>query len=167
MDIAGMVRRIDELGRVVIPKEIRRTLRIQEGEEMTVSLIDEDTVVMKKFSPLKAYASKAKEYRLVIEKACGRGVTITGKDSIVASGDKSIIGKKPSISIEQATAERKPSVVTGSIVEGREIHSYLVLPLLLNGDVLGAVVITADKDVDAGTKIYLDAIASIIAISIE
>ena len=62
MKTTGIVRRIDELGRVVIPKELRRTMRIKEGEEMEVFVAPDDTLVLKKYSPLKAMEDFCKEY---------------------------------------------------------------------------------------------------------
>ncbi len=162
-----MVRRIDELGRVVIPKEIRRTLRIKEGEEMTVSLLDEDTVVMKKFSPLKGYVDKAKDYRAIIERGIGRKVVVCDKDAVLSADVKSLVGKKPSKGIEEVIAGRKSERVFCNIVDGEDKAEYLVVPIVLNGDALGAIVVDATSKVDTRTEDYVDAIVQLILISIE
>ncbi len=167
MNIAGMVRRIDELGRVVIPKEIRRTLRIKEGEEMTVSLLDEDTVVMRKFSPLRVYTDRARDYRAIIEKTISREVIILDKDSVISAKDKALLVKKPTEAMLNALVERKAVYITAGIVSGAQAHDYYLMPIVLGGDVLGGVVVQADAKLDDRTIGYLAGMVELITINIE
>ena len=85
MKTTGIVRRIDELGRVVIPKELRRTMRIKEGEEMEVFVAPDDTLVLKKYSPLKAMEDFCKEYAEAVYRVTGHNCLICDNDVFLAA----------------------------------------------------------------------------------
>jgi len=80
----GIVRRIDDLGRVVIPKEIRRTLRIREGDPLEIYVDREGEVILKKYSPVGELGDFAKEYADSLYEAIGHIICITDRDNVVA-----------------------------------------------------------------------------------
>ncbi|HBM75956.1 MAG TPA: stage V sporulation protein T, partial [Clostridiaceae bacterium] len=84
MKATGIVRRIDDLGRVVIPKEIRRTLRIREGDPLEIFTDREGGVILKKYSPIGELSDFAKEYTESLQQSIGNIVCISDKDSIIA-----------------------------------------------------------------------------------
>ena len=84
MKATGIVRRIDELGRVVIPKEIRRTLRIREGDPLEIFTDREGEVILKKYSPIGELGDFAKEYAESLHLALGHTALICDKDNIIA-----------------------------------------------------------------------------------
>ena len=93
MKATGIVRRIDDLGRVVIPKEIRRTLRIREGDPLEIFTDREGEVILKKYSPIGELSTFAKQYAEALSQATGHLVCIMDKDQIIAvagSGKKSL-----------------------------------------------------------------------------
>ena len=85
MRATGIVRRIDELGRVVIPKEIRRTLRIREGDPLEIFTDHDGEVVLKKYSPIGEIASIAKDYTDSLYRTLGHVALISDRDAVVSS----------------------------------------------------------------------------------
>ena len=84
MKATGVVRRIDDLGRVVIPKEIRRTLRIKEGDPLEIFTDREGQVILKKYSPIGELSEFATEYAETLNKTTGHIACITDKDTVIA-----------------------------------------------------------------------------------
>ena len=84
MKATGIVRRIDDLGRVVIPKEIRRTMRIREGDPLEIFVSNEGEVIFKKYSPISELGSIAAQYCEVLYRTAGFPVLITDRDHVVA-----------------------------------------------------------------------------------
>ena len=85
MKATGIVRRIDELGRIVIPKEIRRTQRIRQGDSLEIFTAADGEVVFKKYSPLSGLGSLSKVYAEVLAKSLGRPVVVCDTHQIVAA----------------------------------------------------------------------------------
>ena len=84
MKATGIVRRIDDLGRVVIPKEIRRTMRIREGDPLEIFTDNEGGVIFKKYSPIGELGEFASQYAESLAKSAGMPACITDKDNIIA-----------------------------------------------------------------------------------
>ena len=84
MKATGIVRRIDDLGRVVIPKEIRRTMRIREGDPLEIYTDREGEVIFKKYSPIGELSAFAGQYAETLHKTCGLCVAICDRDSVIA-----------------------------------------------------------------------------------
>ena len=84
MKATGIVRRIDDLGRVVIPKEIRRTMRIREGDPLEIYTDREGEVIFKKYSPIGELAAFAAQYAETLYKTCSLSVVICDRDAVIA-----------------------------------------------------------------------------------
>ena len=84
MKATGIVRRIDDLGRVVIPKEIRRTMRIREGDPLEIFTDNDGEVIFKKYSPIGELSEFAGQYAEVLFKVGGHPVVITDRDHVVS-----------------------------------------------------------------------------------
>ncbi|WP_112179136.1 MULTISPECIES: stage V sporulation protein T [Paraliobacillus] len=150
MKATGIVRRIDDLGRVVIPKEIRRTLRIREGDPLEIFVDREGEVILKKYSPIRELGTFAKEYAEAIFESIGNGVLICDRDNFIAvagESKKDYLGKNISQSIEKVMEDRtglmKPDNVALELVADQEIlnASYVMHPIIANGDPIGCVII--------------------------
>lgn len=161
MKATGIVRRIDELGRVVIPKEIRRTLRIREGDSLEIYTDREGGVILKKYSPIGELGDFAKEYAESVYQSVGCIVIICDKDSIIAvsglkrgqqSANMGIAIDKPiHTDIEKAIVERTKVNLSSSrnetmlrIASGDSDMQYcaeLIVPILSSGDAIGAVIL--------------------------
>lgn len=158
MKATGIVRRIDDLGRVVIPKEIRRTLRIREGDPLEIFTDRDGEIILKKYSPIGELGSFAKEYAESLAQTAGVITCIIDKDQIIAvSGgpkkefyEKHISGamEKCINSRNTVSAKRNESNFVPLLEdENEESYNYqLVSPIICEGDVLGAVVfLSQDK----------------------
>ncbi len=151
----GIVRRMDELGRVVIPKELRRTMRIREGEEVEVYQKD-DSLIIKKFSAVGEMIDFQYEYAVSIYRTTGYTAIITDTDKVVAiSGDleKCPIGTPISEKLASIMDARRVEILKGkdkksffSEALSQEVQSEIVVPILSNGDVMGAVVLYTKKE---------------------
>lgn len=162
MKATGIVRRIDDLGRVVIPKEIRRTLRIREGDPLEIFTDREGEVILKKYSPIGELSEFAREYVESLSDTLGYVACISDKDAIVAvSGGAKKEFKDKSISpqLEQIMESRRTMIANRSnneelqavVANMEEMDRYsaqVVAPIISAGDPIGAVVLLA-KDTDA------------------
>ena len=158
MKATGIVRRIDDLGRVVIPKEIRRTLRIREGDPLEIFTDREGEIILKKYSPIGELGAFAKEYAESLAQSAGHITCIVDKDQIIAvsgGAKKEFLEKHISSALEKVINQR--STLTSSrnesnfvpILDEDDPGSYnneLITPIIAEGDVLGAIVfLSADK----------------------
>lgn len=159
MKATGIVRRIDDLGRVVIPKEIRRTLRIREGDPLEIFTDREGEVILKKYSPIGELSDFAKEYTESLHQTLGHIACVADKDSIVAvagGAKKDFLEKSISPDLEQVIAEKKTVVVNGS--QGGQFYSIIaneqdtdkysaqvIVPIISEGDSIGAVILLSKE----------------------
>ncbi len=150
MKATGIVRRIDDLGRVVIPKEIRRTLRIREGDPLEIFVDRDGEVILKKYSPISELGDFSKEYAEALFDSLGSTVLICDRDSVIAvagGSKKEYLNKNISESVERVMANRSTVLETNettiSLVEGNEetLTSYTISPIIANGDPIGTVII--------------------------
>lgn len=155
MKATGIVRRIDDLGRVVIPKEIRRTLRIREGDPLEIFVDRDGEVILKKYSPISELGDFAKEYAEALFDSLGSPVLICDRDTYitVAGGSKKdYLNKNVSDFIEKMMDDRNSVINTTksqvSFVDSNdeEVQSYTVAPIVANGDPIGAVVIFSKEE---------------------
>ena len=147
MKATGIVRRIDDLGRVVIPKEIRRTLRIREGDPLEIFTDREGEVILKKYSPIGELANFAGQYAESIAQALGCLVCICDTDQVITAsgnGRKELQDKYISSALRQVMDGRK--IVLAS--EGSRDYVRIVAeqeavyaPIICVGDSIGAVVL--------------------------
>jgi AbrB family transcriptional regulator (stage V sporulation protein T) len=150
MKATGIVRRIDDLGRVVIPKEIRRTLRIREGDPLEIFVDRDGEVILKKYSPIGELGDFAKEYADSLYESLGHITLITDRDVVIAvagTSKKEFIEKAIGSDVERVMEERKTSVISTpaemSILKDRteRFTSRVVAPIIAQGDPIGTVVL--------------------------
>lgn len=152
MKATGIVRRIDDLGRVVIPKEIRRTMRIREGDPLEIFTDKEGGVVFRKYSQISELTDFAKEMCESLLKTTGQIAVITDRDTIIAvSGipSRELLEKRISPQLEAILERRRlyqgnESEPAISVTEENEKYSVIsASPVLSEGDVLGCVLFVA------------------------
>lgn len=148
MKATGIVRRIDDLGRVVIPKEIRRTLRIREGDPLEIFTAREGEVILKKYSPISELGQFAEEYAEALYEALGTPAMISDRDEMIAvSGvsKKEYLNRQLTPAVEEIIASRKIKTEklenTVEFVAGQveQVKSYCILPIIADGDTIGAI----------------------------
>ena len=151
MRATGIVRRIDDLGRVVIPKEIRRTLRIRESEPLEIFTGKEGEIVLKKYSPISEMTGFAKQYVESLSQVSGRIAMVADRDQFiaVAGGMRTFMGKEISRELENKMEKRETFIaVRGDrnfipVMEEmpEEIIYEAICPILSEGDMIGAVIL--------------------------
>ena len=150
MKATGIVRRIDDLGRVVIPKEIRRTLRIREGDPLEIFVDRDGEVILKKYSPISELGDFAKEYAEALFDSLGNPVLICDRDAYIAvagGSKKDYLNKNISNLVEKTMEDRNAVLLNNqenlSLYDGSEetISAYTIGPIIANGDPIGAVII--------------------------
>ena len=157
MKATGIVRRIDDLGRVVIPKEIRRTLRIREGDPLEIFTDREGEIILKKYSPIGELSQFAGQYAESLAQNTGCLVCITDRDHVVAaagSGRKDFDGKPVSKQLEAVIAEREnflarlgePDYIKITLDDAAEYTAQTVSTIICEGDAIGAVVLYSREE---------------------
>lgn len=163
MKATGIVRRIDDLGRIVIPKEIRRTLRIREGDPLEIYVDREGEVILKKYSPVSELGDFAKEYADSLFEAIGHIILIADRDSIVAvagSSKKEFLNKPLGSVVEKVMDDRKAILLNnlgegksckGCIIDGDDedetckFTAQVMAPIMVEGAAIGAVIICSKQ----------------------
>ncbi|WP_279237192.1 stage V sporulation protein T [Alkaliphilus pronyensis] len=153
MKATGIVRRIDDLGRVVIPKEIRRTLRIREGDPLEIFTDREGEVILKKYSPIGELSEFASEYTESLQEALGHTAIITDRDTIIAvagASKKEYLDKRVSKNLEKLMDEREVFManqgeqfypIASDEGEESKYSSQVIAPIVTQGDPIGAVIL--------------------------
>lgn len=151
MKSAGIVRRIDDLGRVVIPKEIRRRLKIREGDPLEVYTEKDGEVILRKYSPLGEMKYFVRQYSEALASEIGHLVCITDRDEVIAasgSNSSEFIGKIITKDLEKVIDKRRIILQESNQVNFINIidnqngyYSEIIGPIITEGDVVGAVVI--------------------------
>lgn len=157
MKATGIVRRIDDLGRVVIPKEIRKTLRIREGDPLEIFTDRDGGVILKKYSPIEELSDFSKEYAESLQQAIGNIVLICDKDAFISAcgvAKKEYIDKKISPELEKVLDDRKGLCITDKseflqLCDEENLNSkyssQVISPIIADGDAIGAVIILSKE----------------------
>jgi len=145
MKATGILRRIDELGRVVIPKEIRKSMKMREGEELEIYTTDEE-VVLKKYSEMSSLSRFAASLASAVNRVTGKGALIVDTDKVIASAGKGLPEEGAPLSEELAKvicARRKVTLAEHKCIKigTAEARTETIHPILSAGDLFGAVII--------------------------
>ena len=144
MKATGIVRRIDDLGRVVVPKEIRRTMRIREGQAMEIYTGREGEIILKKYSPIEELAECAAGFTKSISTVTGCLVCVSDQEQIVAANgpeQKNYLGKSISSRLEEAILNRKTVLARPGEKDNTTPLPELIFPILSSGDAIGSVIL--------------------------
>lgn len=148
MKATGIVRRIDDLGRVVIPKEIRRTMRIREGDPLEIYTSRDGEVIFKKYSLLGGVEEFATQLCETMSRSTGSICAITDRDTVIAvagGGKRELLGKRITPELEQIMESRKLFQQTEGgravlVSDGSDkLLATVAAPILTEGDLLGLV----------------------------
>ncbi|MBQ6380163.1 MAG: AbrB/MazE/SpoVT family DNA-binding domain-containing protein [Clostridia bacterium] len=168
MKATGIVRRIDDLGRVVIPKEIRKTLRLRDGDALEIFTDSQGEVIFKKYSPIGEMSSFAAAYAEAMNVNASVPVIISDNDRIVASSGvakREVFDKPISKKIEELLEQRRSYSSSESEesvypIEGSERKASIVYPIIAAGDAVGSVIVLDDGRKPTQTEIKLTGVAA-------
>ena len=162
MKATGVVRRIDDLGRVVIPKEIRKTLRIKEGSPLEIFTGKEGEIILKKYSPIGELTEFAAGYAETLSKTTGHIAFITDKDTVIAvsgGSKKEYLEQNVSDELEQLMEDKEVYTskdnsdiampITKNENNDKKSNAQVVYPIISNGDTIGTVILLSKE---ANTK---------------
>ena len=159
MKATGVVRRIDDLGRIVIPKEIRRTLHIKEGDPLEIFTDKEGEVILKKYSPIGELSEFATGYAETLSRTTGHIACITDKDSVIAvsgGSKKEFLEQSVSPELERIMENKEiytskenneisVPITQNDTNKERRYHSQVIYPIISDGDVIGSVVLLSKE----------------------
>lgn len=160
MKATGIVRRIDDLGRVVIPKEIRRTMRIREGDPLEIYTDADGEVIFKKYSPIGELSSITAQYAEVLNRSTGLSVVVTDRDCVIACAGiskKEIIDRRVSQSLEVLMEKRENYICDSDgerlrPVEGIDRDAAVAFPIIGGGDVSGSLILFMNENGSCPTQ---------------
>ena len=158
MENIGITRRIDELGRIVIPKEIRKNLKIKSSDELEIKVID-NKVILSKYDGLEQ-EKIVNELLVSINKETGKNVLYTSKERIVDKvlNDYKNIESDLDINIYKKINNREKIESLKSkikLFKEEEILSLILYPIIINGDLIGSIILYSDKDIDLSDRIIM------------
>ena len=159
MKATGVVRRIDDLGRIVIPKEIRKTLRIKDGDPLEIFTDREGQVILKKYSPIGELSEFATEYAETLAKTTGHIACITDKDTVIAvsgGSKKEYLEQGISKDIERIMDDKEiyeskdnnniSIPITKNNDNSRRYNSQVIYPIISDGDAIGTVILLSKDE---------------------
>lgn len=174
MKETGIVRRIDELGRVVIPKELRKTLKLKEGEQMEIFTTGDKSLVLRRYSALGAGADSSQAFCDALSKATGKGAVICDSATVLgASGAafKDLVGEEISENLYKTLDDRRTCAPDSPVQIAKNkptgCRNQHIVPLIVGGDLYGGVMLCSDAAISA-TEARLCALAAdMIAATLE
>lgn len=173
MKSTGIVRRIDDLGRVVIPKEIRKNLKIKENESLEI-FIDGENIILKKYSNLSNTEKIFNDYINVLNDITGNEIIITDREKVLVSSNKieKYIGKEISDYLNDVLNSRNKVLSNDNreleIVDNEKINcNYYIIPIIINSDIIGLVVMISKSEIDSLSKLSMEIISKIIVNTLE
>lgn len=174
MKETGIVRRIDELGRVVIPKELRKTLKLKEGEQMEIFTTGDKSLVLRRYSALGAGADFSQAYCDALNRATGKGAVICDSATVLgASGAqlKELVGEEISENLYKTLDNRRECAPQDPvrIVSDKPFgfKNQHIVPLVVGGDLYGGVMLCSDVAISATEARLCSLAADLIAATLE
>ena len=161
MKATGIVRRIDDLGRVVIPKEIRRTMRIREGDPLEIYTDRDGEVIFKKYSPIGELHDFAAEYAETLQKTSGMPIFICDRDAVICvsgASKREYTERKISRSLEEIIESRslylrESGKETIPLTDDGSHYVSCAMPIISEGDLIGSVVSAWQYDTPESEKL--------------
>lgn len=160
--MVGIVRRIDELGRIVIPKEMRKTMRLQVGDEMEISANDEG-LTLKRYSGFKSVLPSLKAMAKLLWQTTGADVLIMNANEVVVAegkNKKTYTGARLTSEFSNRIRKRNPESVSADMLskvfENADTRGFMFSePVICGGDFLGCIALVANDTIENDKKTYL------------
>lgn len=174
METTGVVRRIDELGRIVIPKEIRRSLGIKEGASLEI-YVEKDMVALKKYSTMSNLVELANIYSETVYNTMKVEMFVTDRDNIISCPNirkKKYLNKQISKYLEECIIKRnkikdEENKIINIIQDDSIECNHLISPIIANGDVIGLVILISDRKLSETEKNTVDIASQFLGKNVE
>ncbi len=167
----GLIRKIDKLGRIVIPKEIRKNLNIKDGEELEI-YVENDNIILKKYHRLLTFKDVVISYINLFNKLMPISLIVTDREYVIFSNKndfKVLENKKVGNNLNSIFEERKIgtginlNICEDSVIKG----NYYIKPIIVNTDLVGSIICISEKEITNQDKLIVDIIDSLIKIKLE
>lgn len=175
MKATGVVRRIDDLGRIVIPKEIRRNLRVHEGDSLEIYIDGSDTIVLKKYSLVESVNNFISQYVDSLHSSCKKEIIVTDTERVIATSNgfrKDVVGRKIDMRLDDKMQRKTVQTFERGncleVCDNLVISSATILkPITVYGDLIGSVIVVGDNYIDDAEKMLAELTASFIGKYLE
>ncbi len=166
MKNTGVIRKIDELGRIVVPKEIRKSLNIKNGEDVQI-YIEEDKIILKKYQKALSIKEMAEKYLSKLGKLTTNDIIITDKEKVIVSNVKEIVDKKISNKIIGLIDNRKSEIGYSLTFDEEKIDkNYFILPIISDADAIGSIILLSNSDITNEDKLLINVLNSLLSIEL-
>ncbi len=163
MKNTGVIRKIDELGRIVIPKEIRKNLNIRNGEDVQI-YVEDEKIVLKKYQKVLTVQENVQKYLLMFSKLVDNDIYITDREQIIASSNQKHLSEKINNKILTLINDRKQDNGYSFVIGEEKIDKfYFIYPLIIDADAIGAVILFSKKEIDEKDKLVIEVINSLLS----
>lgn len=177
MKATGIVRKIDDLGRIVIPKEIRKTLHIHEGDPLEIFIESKGEVILKKYAPMNEFINLANECVETLNLVTGYSVYITDRETIISASGASknkYLGKSVSDEIIDMMKERKSITMSTTsftlcLDDKKEQYTSLIIcPIIADAEILGSIILVSKSEkISPSYTVIAEVISKILAMQVE
>ena len=167
MKSTGITRRIDDLGRIVIPKEIRKNLKIKENEVLEI-FIENENIILKKFSSFDDMEKVFERLIEVLEDITLNNILITDRERVVGVSKRKeydYLNKEIGNNIINSIENKEKNLSTGEVelINNKQINTnYYIRPIINEGDTLGSIVIFGNKEIEEKDVLATDIISKLI-----
>ena len=171
MKATGIIRRIDDLGRIVIPKEIRKNLRIKNGENLEIFVSENDQIILRKFSQIDKLLDVSQSIITAINNITKKNVLITNNDICIATTNKkkNYLDKPLSENILNILNDRKDLIKNEpiEIIPGEIETNVALSPVIAHGDLIGSIIILSDQEITSNDSNTIKLISTFLSNYIE
>lgn len=166
MKNTGVIRKIDELGRIVIPKEIRKNLNIRNGEDVQI-YIEEDRIILKKYQKILSIKENAQKYLNSFSKFIASDIYVTDKEKVIASSSKSYIDEGIDSKVISLINDRRQEIGKGITFGVNKLDKYYFLyPVIVDADAIGAIIAVGDVEINDKDKVVIEVLNSILSMEL-
>ena len=152
MKNTGVIRKIDNLGRIVVPKEIRKNLNIHNGDDVQI-YVEDDKIVLKKYQKVLSIKENAQKFIDKFSKMCNSNICIVDKERVIASVSPTYIDKIIDSKVSTKILERKQDEGHTIIIGGeKEDKFYYLVPIIVDADAIGGVLLISETEINEKDK---------------
>ena len=166
MKNTGVIRKIDELGRIVIPKEIRKNLNIRNGEDVQI-YIEEDKIILKKYQKLLSIKESAQKYLDGFNKFLKSDIYVTDREKIIASSSKNLVNEGIDSKIVSLINDRRQEISKGIMFGSIKLDKfYFLYPIIVDADAIGSIIIVSDSEINDKDKMIIEILNSLLSMEL-
>jgi len=166
MKNTGVIRKIDELGRIVIPKEIRKNLNIRNGEDVQI-YIEEDKIILKKYQKILSIKENAQKYVSSFCKFCDGEIYVTDRENVIASSSNNYLNEGIDFKIISLINDRRQDSGKGILIGSEKLDKYYFLsPIIVDADAIGAIIIVSDIGITDKDKVIVQILNTLLSMEL-